>query len=109
MDRTQTQEQRILRLLQSSYPSWVPASALSRISLQHNARIFPLRRKGWEIANRIEVQPNGAKHAAFSLASPGALPNPKRRIAGDEFNRATPLSEGGLLFGEITREHDDRG
>jgi len=75
---TRSQEERILWLLHASWPEWTPALALSHVSLQYNARIFGLRKKGWEIANRVEVR-NGVKHGSFRLATPGTFPNPKKK------------------------------
>ena len=92
-----TQEDRILWVLHAAYPSWTPAPVLSRISLQYNARVHGLRRKGWEIANRVEVR-NGKKHGFFRLATPGTFPNPKRGrrsetiAAPDAVDRATSES-----------------
>lgn len=71
-----TQEDLILWQLQASYPEWTPAPILSKISLQYNARIFSLRRKGWQIANRVEIR-EGMKHGSFRLATPGTFPTPK--------------------------------
>ena len=73
-----TQEERILWALQAAYPSWTPAPVLSRISLQYNSRVLGLRRKGWQIENRVEVR-DGKKHGYFRLATPGSLPNPKKK------------------------------
>lgn len=114
-----SQEQRILWLLQSSYPNWVPATVLATISLQYNARIFGLRRKGWQIANRVEVQPDGTKHGAFRLAVPVTRPNPPKSapIKGSghiDVNQSTQESvrdfTSSLLFGNFTaieRHRDD--
>src|SRR5438105_1994034 len=56
-----SQEQKILMLLLSSWPSWTPAPVLSHISLQYSRAIHGLRRKGWQIANRVEYR-DGVKH-----------------------------------------------
>jgi len=113
-----SQEKRILGILQSSYPSRVPASALSRVSLQYNARIFALRRKGWQIENRVEVQPDGTKQGSFRLARPGAWPNPPKaapikgsnHIDSDQFNQGSVSDPISSLFGDLTppeRHRDD--
>ena len=99
-----TQEQRILMLLQSSYPDWTPAPALARVSLQYSARIYSLRRRGWQIANRVRTV-NGVKHGEFRLAQPLRYPSPAPRTDFQKVDK--PVS--GLLFGAITKEHDDRG
>jgi hypothetical protein len=102
---SRSQEQRILWLLQSSYPSWVPATTLAAISLQYNARIFSLRRKGWQIANKVEVQPDGMKHGYFRFSTPKTWPNPVQPgFRADEFNRVT-----GTLFADLVGEHRDDG
>jgi hypothetical protein len=75
-----TQESRILWQLQTAYLQWTPAPVLSRISLQYNARIFALRRKGWQIASRVEVR-DGVKRGSFRLAAPGTFPNPRSASA----------------------------
>jgi hypothetical protein len=113
-----TQEQRILWLLQSSYPNWVPAISLAKISLQYSARIFSLRRKGWQIANRVEIQPDGTKHGSFRLAQPGTWPNPRkpvpvkdsRHIDETKFVQESAPDFNSSLFGDLTppeRHRDD--
>ncbi len=62
-----SQEERILNLLLESWPGWVSALALSKLSLQYSARVFALRRKGWRIENKVETR-NGVKHGSFRLA-----------------------------------------
>lgn len=105
-----TQEQRMLMLLQSSYPSWVPATSLAQISLQYNARIFGLRRKGWQIANKVEVQPDGTKHGSFRLAQPMSWPNPKQENQSVSLIKCNPAQEAtGSLFGDLAQEHRDDG
>ena len=76
MSGTRSQGDRILWQLQAAFPSWVPALTLSRISLQYNARVFGLRRKGWQIESRVQVV-NGVRHGSFRLARPGTFPNPR--------------------------------
>ena len=65
-------------LLLASWPAWTPAPVLSRISLQYNARIFGLRRRGWQIESRVQVV-DGVRHGSFRLARPGDFPNPKNK------------------------------
>ncbi len=101
------QEHRILWQLQASFPRWTPAPVLSQISLQYNARIFSLRRKGWQIANRVEIR-DGVKHGAFRLATPGTFPNPRPQSSPTNLkNKNTeapqPMAQSGQfdnLFGE---------
>lgn len=64
-----SQEGKILWLLQSAWPGWVPAPELAKISLQYSARIFSLRRRrGWLIENRVRTV-DGKKHGEFRLGS----------------------------------------
>jgi hypothetical protein len=67
-DTAKTQEERILWLLQASWPRWVPAPQLARISLQYSSRIHGLRRRGWQIANRVRVV-SGKRHGEFRLGT----------------------------------------
>jgi len=73
-----SQEQRILHVLLASWPAWVPALTLSHVSLQYNARIFGLRRRGWQIESRLQIV-KGIRHGSFRLARPGDFPNPKNK------------------------------
>jgi hypothetical protein len=113
------QEHRILWQLQASFPRWTPAPVLSQISLQYNARIFSLRRKGWQIANRVEIR-DGVKHGAFRLATPGTFPNPRPRLVsgpselkkqGTEPRQqpqpALPAMESGALFQNLPMWYRD--
>jgi hypothetical protein len=102
-DHGQTQEQRVLMLLQSAYPCWVPAPALARISLQYCARIHSLRRKGWEIANKVEHK-DGQKHGFFRLAQPMTYPNPRKAAPDAASNKGSNPT----LF-DLTWEHRDDG
>jgi hypothetical protein len=64
-----SQRTRILHLLQATWPGWVPATALAKISLQYNSRVLDLRRAGWTITNRVATL-NGQKHGSFLLGPP---------------------------------------
>lgn len=98
-DARKTQETRILWTLEAAWPAWVPSPHLSRISLQYNARIFSLRRRGWLIENRVRIV-DGVRHGEFRL---GSKPIPRnaelRRGAGP------PVSDS--LFPETARHRDD--
>ena len=100
--KNHTQEDRVLWVLQAAYPNWVPAVQLSHISLQYNARIFSLRRQGWQIENKVEVQPGGTKHGQFRLARPMTFPNPKPHAV-------VPAGPATSLFGDLTPGHKDLG
>ena len=93
------QEERILWLLQAAWPAWTPAPTLSRVSLQYNARIHGLRKKGWQIANRVETH-NGVKHGSFRLATPGTFPNPKNK-RNQPHSPSTPIGVDGEGRSEI--------
>jgi hypothetical protein len=103
-----TLEARILRALHAAYPEWTPASVLARISLQYNAKMLALRKRGWQIANRVEIC-NGKRHGYFRLATPGSLPNPaEKRVStatnSERFNKA----EHGSLFGDLSPDRSYR-
>ena len=100
--RDRTLEDRVLWLLHATYPAWTPAPALARISLQYNARIFSLRRKGWQIANRVEYR-DGKRFGYFRLAAPGTLPNPQRSKNQSSTSEASmeASSGDGSLFGDL--------
>ena len=95
-----TQEQRIIMLLLASWPGWTLAPVLSRISLQYSRAIHGLRKKGWQIANRVEYR-DGVKHGFFRLASPGSYPNPSKPLPAPR-----PADS---LFGDLTPRHRDDG
>jgi len=102
-----THETHILWALQAAYPSWTPAPALSKISLQYNARIYGLRDRGWKIESRVQVV-NGVRHGSFRLARPGSFPNPQPQPSPIELKNKTteapqPIAQSGQfdnLFGE---------
>jgi len=95
-----TQEQKIIMLLLASWPEWVPAPVLSRISLQYSRAIHGLRRKGWQIANKVEHR-DGVKHGFFRLASPGSFPNPK--------SKTLPAPQPADSLFDLTPRHRDDG
>ena len=98
-----TQKTRILWLLQSAWPNWTPAIALSQISLLYGSRVSELRREGWLISNRVRMV-NGIRHGEFRL---GPRPVPSnaelRRSAGT--SPTVPGSDS--LFPETARHRDD--
>jgi hypothetical protein len=98
-DSPKHQEDRILWLLQSAWPNWVPAPALSRIALQYGSRIFTLRhRRGILIANRVRIV-DGVKHGEFRLGSQPVPSSAELRRAGPSLS-----PESGSLFGDISPE-----
>jgi hypothetical protein len=101
-----SQENRILNLLHSAWPSWTPAPVLARVSLQYNARVFSLRRKGWKISNRVTIV-DGQRHGEFRLGT-APVPSSKELRPRQE----PPAPEAATLFGDLTPEtmrHRDDG
>jgi Helix-turn-helix domain len=88
-----TQTARILNLLAASWPSWTPAPALARISLQYCARISELRERGWEISNRTEYKA-GVRHGFYRLGSP---PVPSSRELRANRTETKPMEPGSLF------------
>src|ERR1019366_6433586 len=72
MTTDKSQVDKILWTLQAAWPGWVPATAISRISLQYTSKIFLLRRRGYLITNRIKTV-GRSKHSEYRL---GSLPIP---------------------------------
>jgi hypothetical protein len=119
MAEARTQESRILWQLQAAFPSWVPAPSLSAISLQYGSRIHALRKKGWQIANKVEVR-DGVKHGYFRLATPGSFPNPRKcedqgtrgvknktAEAREQIGPALPSTGSRLLFRDLPAAYRD--
>ena len=69
---SEMQKARVLSLLLAHRGEWVSSVDLSRLSLQYNARIFSLRRDGWEIESRVERVGgrHGAKHGFYRIQTP---------------------------------------
>jgi hypothetical protein len=102
-----TQEQRILNLLHDAWPDWVPATALSQISLQYSARIFSIRRKkGIQIANRTEMK-GGVKHGFFRLGN-APIPSNRERRANQPEKGANSIDRPGSLFGDLAPDRSYR-
>ena len=68
MART-SQEERILNELSAAWPSWTPATTLSRIALAYGRAVFNLRQQGWKISNRVTIV-DGIRHGEFRLGDP---------------------------------------
>lgn len=66
-----SQEQKILTLLRNNKARWVPVNWLMRLWIaQYNARIFWLRKKGYQIFNKTElvkVWEKKEKHSFYKL------------------------------------------
>jgi hypothetical protein len=68
-DGRASQDERILWLLQSSWPAWTPAPVLAHISLQYCRAIRSLRKRGWLIENKVVIE-GGKRHGFYRLAKP---------------------------------------
>ncbi len=105
-----TQRGEILALLIKARGDWVPLPQILACAAQYNARVFELRRLGFDIENRTETDPQtGARHSWFRLV-PSTKPEPepvsdfmrRRRedIAGDAAIRGGPaVSDLGFSAG----------
>ncbi len=69
-----TQEQKILDLLEKANWEWVALPKIIKLWIaQYNARIWSLRRKWYNIENKIEivrVRNENKKHTFFRLITP---------------------------------------
>jgi hypothetical protein len=92
-----TQAVKILELLISARGAWVPALALSQVSLQYNARVYSLRRLGISIENRLETGPDGSRHGFFRLRGGMPAPAPQPAQAAPAPADADPAPS---LFGD---------
>lgn len=65
-----TQRGEILALLIKARGEWVPLPAITACAAQYNARVFELRRLGFNIENRTETDSkSGQRHSWFRLLS----------------------------------------
>jgi hypothetical protein len=101
----QTQESRILMLLEASWPGWTPAPVLAQISLQYASRIHGLRKAGWLISNRVEHR-GGAKHGFYRLGNP-PVPSNRELRANQSGKCASSFDRPGNLFELVERHRDD--
>jgi hypothetical protein len=70
------QSEKILTLLRCARGAWVPLPAILALGIaQYNARIFELRRRGFNIENRTETI-DGIRHSYFRLVDSPAVPEP---------------------------------
>jgi hypothetical protein len=67
-ESSSTQRGRILGLLIEARGGWVPSPEIAACAAQYNARIFELRRLGFEIVNRTEER-DGMRCSWFRLVS----------------------------------------
>jgi hypothetical protein len=73
-----TQRAKILALLFAACGAWVPLPKIMACAAQYNARIFELRRMGFNIENRTE-RVDGVRRSWFRLLnSPAPPPKPSK-------------------------------
>jgi hypothetical protein len=95
--QSKTQAAAILRLLVEAKGSWVPMPQILACAAQYSTRIFELRQKGFNIENRVERQPDGARHSWFRLLpgdtrfNPAPKPAPVEQPAWEDRPRVTGL------------------
>jgi hypothetical protein len=65
--QSKTQSAAILRLLIEARGSWVPLPEILKCAAQYSARVCELRKLGFNIENRTERRPDGARHSWFRL------------------------------------------
>jgi hypothetical protein len=91
-ESSSTQRGRILGLLIEARGGWVPSPAIAACAAQYNARIFELRRLGFEIVNRTEER-DGIRCSCFRLVSTPShadLSTPSDPGRDDAGNSQTP-------------------
>lgn len=68
LPNAKTQRGEILALLVKARGEWVGLPEVMKCAAQYNARIYELRRTGFNIENRSETDPEtGARHSWFRL------------------------------------------
>ncbi|HET8922996.1 MAG TPA: hypothetical protein VFN26_08380 [Candidatus Acidoferrum sp.] len=75
-DSRKTQRARILRLLLEARGAWVPLPDIMACAAQYNARIFELRKQGFDIENRTEVV-DDVQHSWFRLVPSSSQKSPR--------------------------------
>ena len=79
--QSNTQRSAILRLLLDAKGAWVPLPDIMECAAQYNARIFELRKQGFNIENRTQMV-GDVRHSWFRLIAspkaPEAKPEPPK-------------------------------
>src|SRR4029077_3925120 len=87
--RRPSQRERLLELLQSHGGAWVPLPEILDLQVaQYGARIFELRRAGYQIENRQE-----GEHTYFRLlgfTAPVSAPKHPQSVQGELFDLTPP-------------------
>ena len=98
--QSNTQQAAILRLLIDARGAWVPLPEIMACAAQYNARVFELRRTGFNVENRTE-HVDGVRHSWFRLvnsSTPAAPESVKEKVSpadpgtlesGDWYERQT--------------------
>jgi hypothetical protein len=97
--RDKSQQAAILRVLLEAKGSWIGLPEILKLGIaQYSARIHELRRLGFIIENKLEVDhETGARHSWFRLIGslteddPTAAPAPSAAAAGEDRLRVTGL------------------
>jgi hypothetical protein len=91
--QSKTQRAAILHVLINARGSWVPLPEIRALGVaQYNARIFELRRLGFDIENRIETDvETGARHSWFRLVASPAVETSKPEPDWKDRPRVTGL------------------
>jgi hypothetical protein len=84
-----TQRSRILRLLIDARGEWVPLPEIMACAAQYNARVYELRRLGFDVKNKTETDSaTGVRHSWFRLAkSSSAEPAGGKNVRESDFMR----------------------
>jgi hypothetical protein len=76
-----TQRARVLRLLIDAHGAWVPLPQILELRIsQFGARIFELRRLGFQIENKTERNDSGAVYSWYRLVSDTPKAEPPKSI-----------------------------
>jgi hypothetical protein len=95
LERNPSQEDRALALLKLRDRLWTPAPELAKISLQYCRVIACLRKRGYQIENRVETH-DGVRHGFYRLAAIApSQPKP-------------PLPTPDSLFGDLSPDRSYR-
>lgn len=102
-----TQRQQILEVLIATEGE-VPSVALSRISLQYNARVKELRQLGFHITSRVERQ-SGQVHGFLQLHRGLNAETSRATLRASDYpkvpsSHAVPVGTTPSLFGDPGRE-----
>jgi len=91
-----TQRGEILALLIKAHGEWVPLPEIMACAAQYNARVFELRRLGFNVENRTETDSDtGQRHSWFRLVSTvtKSTTETRSRTSGDWFDGPRPKAD----------------